>query len=69
MSGDVTRDFAATSGVSDVDGIVQIEMGRNRRQIIGIVVHVVAVAGLRGAVVPAAVLGNDAIAVLPENSI
>jgi hypothetical protein len=34
--------------VSDVDGILEIEMGRQRGQVVDVVIHVVTVAGLRG---------------------
>ena len=64
VSGDVVRDFAATGRVSDVDGALQIEMGSQRGQVVGVVIHVVTVAGLRGASVPAPVMGDDAVAVL-----
>ena len=30
MSGDVVHDFAAAGGVSDVDGVLEIKMGRQR---------------------------------------
>ena len=66
VPGDVVHDFAATSGVPDMDGVPEIEMGRQRRQVVGVVVHVVTVAGLRGAAVPAPVMGDDAVAVLQE---
>ena len=37
----------------------------HRREVVGVVVHVVAVAGLGGAAVAAPVVGDDAVAVLP----
>ena len=64
VSGDVVHDFAATGGVPDVDGVLQIEMGRKRSQVVGVMVHVVTVAGLRGASVPAPVVGDDAVTLL-----
>ena len=66
VPGDVVHDLAATGGVSDVDGVVEVEMGGQRSQVVGVVVHVVTVAGLRGASVPAPVMGDDAVAVLEE---
>ena len=60
----VTNNFAATCGVSDVDGVLEIEMGRQRSEVVGVVVHVVTVAGLGGASVPTPVMGDDAIALL-----
>src|SRR2546423_247899 len=41
-------------------------MGRQRRQVVGVVVHVVTVAGLGGASVPPAVMGDNPIALLQE---
>ena len=49
-----------------MDGVVEIEMGGHRGQVVGIVVHVVAVAGLGGPSVPAPVMGDDPVAVLQE---
>ena len=63
---DVARDFAAAGGVPDVDGVLEIEMGGQCGQVVGVVVHVVTVAGLRGAAVPAPVMGDDAVPVLQE---
>src|SRR3954463_12671377 len=42
--------------------ILQVEMRGQRRKIVGIVVHVVPVAGLRGPAVAAAVMRDDAVA-------
>src|SRR5439155_5883483 len=56
----------ATGGVPDVDGVPEIEMGGQRSQVVGVVVHVVTVAGLRGASVSAPVMGDNAIVVLEE---
>jgi hypothetical protein len=50
--------------VRDIDGVLEIEMGSQRSQIVGVLVHVVTVAGLRGAPAPAPVMGDDKIAVL-----
>ena len=66
MPGDVAHDLAAAGGVPDVDGILEIEMLRHRSQVVGVVVHVVTVAGLGRASVPAPVVGDDAVAVLEE---
>ena len=49
-----------------MDGILEIEMGGQRGQVVGVVVHVVTVAGLRRASVPTPVMGDDAVAVLEE---
>ncbi len=47
-----------------MDGVVEIEMCGQRAHVVGVVVHVVTVAGLSGAAVPAPVVGDDAVAVL-----
>src|ERR1700678_720080 len=60
------RDLAAAGGMADVNGVLQIEMRGQGRQVVGIVIHVVAVAGLGGAAMATAVMGDDAIAVVEE---
>ncbi len=60
------RHLAAAGGMADVNGILQIEMRRHRGKIVGVVIHVMAVARLGGAAVAAAVMGDDAIAVIEE---
>jgi hypothetical protein len=52
--------------MSDVDRILQAEVRGDREKIVGIVIHVVAVGGLRGSPVAAAVMRDDAIAVIEE---
>jgi hypothetical protein len=53
------HDLAATGGVPDVDGVLEIEMGSQRSQVIGVVVGPCRdVAGLRGASLPALVLDH-----------
>ena len=49
-----------------MDGAGEIEMSSQRSQVVGVVVHVVTVAGLGGASVPAPVMGDDAVAVVQE---
>ena len=62
----IVHDLAAAGGMADVNGVLQIEMRRQRREVVGIMIHVVAVAGLGRAAVAAAVMGDDAIAVIEE---
>ena len=38
--------LAAAGGVADMDGAFQVEMRRQRRQVIGIMVHIVTISGL-----------------------
>ena len=66
VPGDVVHDFPAAGGVSDVDGVVKIEMSGHRGEIVGVVVHVVTVAGLGRPAVSPAVMGDDPVAVLEE---
>src|SRR5215207_9855067 len=49
-----------------LDGVPEIQVVGQRRHVVGVVVHVVTVAGLRGAAVSAAVVRDDAIAVLEK---
>jgi hypothetical protein len=66
VSRDVAHDLAAPGGVPDVDRIPQIEMLGDGRQIVGVVVHVVAVADLARASVAAAIVRDHAVAVAEE---
>ena len=66
VAGDVVRDLAAAGRVADVHRVVEIEVRGQRRQVVGVVVHVVAVTGLRRTAVPAPVVGDDPVAVLQE---
>jgi len=52
--------------MADVNGVLQIEMRRQSRKVVHIVIHVVAVTGLGRSAVAAAVMGYDAIAVIEE---
>ncbi len=49
-----------------MNGAPQVEMFRQGRKIVGIMIHVVAITGLRGPAVAAAIVGYDAIAVVEE---
>jgi hypothetical protein len=60
------RDFAATGGVADVDSVLQIEMRRQRRKVVGIMVHVMAVGRLGRSSVASSVMGDHAVAVTEE---
>jgi hypothetical protein len=51
----VTRHLPAASRVPDVDGVVQVEVLGQLGQVVGLVIHVVAVANLRGAAMPSPV--------------
>ena len=66
MAADVAGHLAAARRVPDVNGVVQVEVLNQVGQVVGVVVKVVAVAGLRGAAVPAPVMGDHAVAVVQE---
>ena len=63
---EIAHDLAAAGRMADVDGVLQIEMRGHRREIVGVVIHVVAVGGLARAAVAAPVVGDDAIAALEK---
>jgi len=52
--------------MADMDGVFQIQMRRQSRQVVGIMVHIVAVGGLGRAAMATAVMGDDAIAMMQE---
>ena len=52
--------------MADMHGALEIEMGDNRREIVGVVVHVMAVGHLGRAAMAAPVVGDDAEAVVEE---
>ncbi len=62
----VVRHLAATGGVADMHGALQIQMRGQRRKIVGVMIHVVAVAGLGGPAVPTPVMGDHAEALAKE---
>src|ERR1700677_2937533 len=66
MPAQIARHLAAAGGVPDVNSILQVEMGSQRREVIGIVIHVMPFAHLRRAAMAAAVMSNDAIAMTEE---
>ena len=59
MAGEVVHDLAAAGRMADMDGVLEAEMGDHRREVVGIVVHVVAVGDLRRAAMTAPVMGDD----------
>jgi hypothetical protein len=63
---DVAHDFAAAGRMADVNGVLQIEMRGQSREVVCIVVHVMALACLGGPAMPAPIMGNDAIAMIEE---
>src|SRR6266404_1989191 len=66
MPSQIVRHLAAAGGVTDMHGILQVEMRGEHRKIVSIMIHVVTVARLRGPAVAAAVMGYDAISMTQE---
>src|ERR1700680_3509524 len=66
MPTQIARHLAAAGGMADMDGVFQVEMRRKSRQVVSVMVHIVALAGLSGATVATAVMGDHAIAMLQE---
>ena len=62
VAADVAGDFAAAGGVADVDRVLQVERLDQRREVVGVGVHVVAVPRLAGAAMAAAVVRDAAVA-------
>ncbi|KAG0900219.1 hypothetical protein G6F32_017344 [Rhizopus arrhizus] len=52
--------------MADQDRVLQVQRVDHRGQVVGVGIHVVAVPGLAGAAVAAAVVRNHAIAALPH---
>ena len=51
---------------ADVNGVLEVEVGCHRREIVGIMIHVVPVSGLRRAAVSAPIMGDNAEAFAEE---
>src|SRR5277367_4384886 len=52
--------------MADMDDILQVEMSHKSGQVIGVMVHIVAIGGLGGASMATAVMGDHAIAMMQE---
>ena len=66
MPSQIMRHLAAAGGMTNVHGVLQIKMRGQSRKVVGIVIHVMAVARLGGPAVASSVMGDDAIAVFEE---
>ena len=66
VAGDVARDFAAARGVADMDGILEIELLDQLREVVGVSVHVVAGPRLARPAMAATVMRDAAIAARGE---
>ena len=63
VAADVAGDFSAAGGVTHVDCVAQIERLGERREIVGVGIHLIAVPWLAGSTVTAAVVRDTAVAV------
>ena len=59
-------DFAAAGRMADVYRVLKVEMQRHSGEVVGIVIHVMAIADLRGTPMPAPIMGDHAIALTKE---
>ena len=58
--------LATTGGMANMNGVLQIQLRCHGREVVGIMIHIMAVAGLAGAAVAAAIMGDDAITVIEK---
>jgi hypothetical protein len=61
VAADVAGDFAPARGVADVDRVLQVERFDERREVVGVGVHLVAIPGLARTAVAAAAMGDAAV--------
>ncbi len=66
MTANVMRDFPTAGGMTDVDGVLQIQMRSKGGEVVSVVIHVMTVAGLAGPAVTAPVMGDYAVAAIEE---
>src|ERR1700688_4191371 len=68
MPGDIADYFAAAGRMTDMHGTLEVQVRGQRRQVIGVVIHIVSVGRLARASMAAAVMGDDPIAVIQEEN-
>src|SRR5450755_3049747 len=66
VAAEVPNDLTATGGVSHQGDVVQVELVDHRREVVGVVVHVMPGIGLGRPAVPAPVVGDPAEAVVRD---
>src|SRR5438445_2460636 len=66
MPSQIMRHLAAAGGMTNVHGVLEIKMRGQSRKVVGVMIHVMAVARLGGPAVASSVMGDDAIAVFEE---
>ena len=66
MPRQIARHLGAPGGMADMDGIFQVEMRRKSRQVVGVMIHIMAVGSLGRAAVPTAIVGDNTVAAMQE---
>src|SRR5580704_12435251 len=66
MPREIVRHLATPGGMADMDRIFQVEMCRESRKVIGIMIHIVAVGSLSRAAVTTAIMGDNPIAMVQK---
>src|SRR5438874_7100260 len=66
MPSQIMRHLATSGGMTNVHGMLHIKMRDQSRKVVGIVIHVMAIARLGGPTVASPVMGDDAIALFEE---
>src|ERR1700730_13156039 len=66
MPTQIARYLAAAGGMTDMDGVFQVEMRRKSGQVVGVMVHIVALGGLSGATMATGVIGDHSITMMKE---
>jgi hypothetical protein len=66
VAAEVPYDLTATGGVPDQGDVAQVELVDDRREVVGVVVHVMPGIGLGRPAVPAPVVGDPAEAVVRD---
>ena len=59
-------DLTAAGGVADHDGVFEVELFEERREVVGVGVHLVAARGLVGAPVAAPIVGDRSVAIVRQ---
>lgn len=66
VPGQVADHFTAAGRMAHVNGVLEVQLLGQRREVVGVVVHVVALGGVAGTPVPAPVVRDDPVTLLQE---
>jgi hypothetical protein len=66
MTTDIVRDFAAAHRMPDDNDVLEVQLDDQFSEIVGVLVHIVALPRLVGATMTAAVMGNNPVSMLTE---